>query len=354
MNKESLKPITQNFFQELQDAREGKPSSLRFIRHTVDTKAKVAEGEIFQVIRIGGSIYQNALLRRDNDILTIIQSVQEPLPVFHSEDVLLAFMKKHIDPNISHLALNFAYPMTPVPRGGLLDGTLLSGSKEHEFRGLVGKNVGEIIEKSFPKRDLHVAVANDTVCLLLSGLTQQPWNRLAGGIIGTGLNFAIFLDENTAINLESANFDKFTQSKEGKLIDETSANPGHHPFEKETAGGYLYKHFNAKLKEHNIDFAEIASTKELDQIAAASIPNVSVLAREVSEHSSSLVSCQIAAITQFYGRDTMFIIEGSLFWKGFRYKENVGILCRELVPQYNVSFVFIEESGVMGAAKLVA
>ena len=108
------------------------------------------------------------------------------------------------------------------------------------------------------------------------------------------------------------------------------------------------------MAKEGLDYPNVSSTKEMDNVAFNDIPKVSLLAREVSEHSSSLVSCQIAGITQFYNRDCTVIIEGSLFWKGYRYKENVGVVCRQLVPDHQVSFVFIEESGILGAAKLIS
>jgi hypothetical protein len=156
------------------------------------------------------------------------------------------------------------------------------------------------------------------------------------------------------VNLESANFDKFTPSVEGKLIDKASARPKSALFEKEIAGGYLYQHFNIRLHKEGLDFPDVKSTKDMDAVAFKDIPLVSLMAREVSDHSSSLVSCQIAGIADFLKRDCVVVIEGSLFWKGWRYKENVGVTVRQLAPEYQTSFVFVEESGVLGAAKLLS
>jgi len=353
----SLQKITENFSHELAEAQKGRKTSLPFIRHQLSLTPKVKKGEMFQVLRVGGSIYQNALVKRINGRVAVIKSHQKPLPLFTSEKVFLSFIEKALHPDVDHLAINFAYPMTPISRNGYLDGRLIMGTKEHSFDGLVGKLVGETIEKHVKdtyKRIIHVALANDTVCLLLSGLTQFRWQGLVGGIIGTGLNFAIFLDEGTIVNLEAANFDKFPQSAEGKRIDKASARPKSALIEKEIAGGYLYQHFNMRLEKEGLDFPEIKSTKKMDEVAFKNIPLVSLLAREVSDHSSSLVSCEIAGIADFLKRDCTVVIEGSLFWKGWRYKENVSIMVRQLVPQYQVSFVFVEESGVLGAAKLVS
>ena len=356
MDNQTVATVQKNFTKELDDARDGKKTSLPFIRHHLSLTPNVKKDEVFQVLRIGGSIYQSALVSQVNGKIAILKSTQQPLPIFTSKDVFLSFIDKALEPDVTHLALNFAYPMEPVSRNGYLDGKLIMGTKEHNFDGLTGSLVGETIERHINdtlKRTIHVALANDTVCLLLSGLNQFRWQGLVAGIVGTGLNFAIFLDEGTIVNLESANFDKFPQSKEGKLIDEGSARPGSALIEKEIAGGYLFQHFNLRLRKEGLTFPEIHSTKEMDAVAFQNIPMVSLLAREVSEHSSTLVACQIAGIADFLKQDCTVVIEGSLFWKGWRYKENVSVTVRQLVPQYQVSFVFVEESGVLGAAKLL-
>ncbi|MBI4079190.1 MAG: hypothetical protein HY429_02740 [Candidatus Levybacteria bacterium] len=75
-----------------------------------------------------------------------------------------------------------------------------------------------------------IAVANDVVRLVLSGLTKYSWTSLAGGIVGTGTNLSFFLDEHYVVNLESGNFNKFMQSDEGKSIDSHSVVPGNQLF----------------------------------------------------------------------------------------------------------------------------
>ena len=357
MQISSLQKISNSFKNELEEAAAGKKTSLPFIRHHLSIEPKVKKDEVFQVLRIGGSIYQNVLAKRVDGNIVIVKSTQKPLPVFTTEKVFLSFIDRVLDPDISHLALNFAYPMAPITRDGYLDGTLIMGTKEHSFDGMVGKNIGETIEKHIldkKKRVIHTAIANDTVCLLLSGLTQFKWESLVGGIVGTGLNFAIFLDQETIVNLEAANFDKFEQSPSGKLIDGSSARPHSALYEKETSGGYLYQHFNIRLQKEGLDFPHVASTKDMDKIAFSNIPRVSEIAQQVSDHSSSLIACQVAGIANFYNRDCVIVVEGSLFWKGWRYKENVGVITRELVPNHQISFVFVEESGVLGAAKLLS
>ena len=110
------------------------------------------------------------------------------------------------------------------------------------------EEIEQYVEHKYHKK-IIASTANDTICLLLSGLIDHPWSKIAGGIVGTGLNFAIFLDEHTSVNIEAANFDKFICSDECKEIDSESAKPGAALFEKETAGAYLYRHFNIILEK---------------------------------------------------------------------------------------------------------
>lgn len=386
-------------------------TALPFIRHTLSSTPIVKPGEEFQSLTIGGSICQSDRMRIDptssstklgirgarGKIHSLDHKIQEQ-PAFHTGEEFLAYVESLLDPNVRVVALNFAYPLTPVSRDGLLDGVLVSGSKENTFRELTGKPVGQTIEQYIKRklgRDIRVSVANDTICLLLSGLTKYKWDKLAAGIVGTGLNFAIFLDEHTAVNLESANFNKFEQTSEGKLIDKESVSPGTALFEKETSGAYLYKHFNI-IAERNGLKKRIASSKELSKLAEsahrhavrrladqhlnqwnykilkpsfvppsrdfgrASKPGMtigdnersSLIALMLLQRSAQMVACQIAGIVEFQKRDLTFVMQGSLFWKGYTYKEMVGETVKRLT-NYNARFVEIENADLFGAAKLI-
>src|SRR3989338_1539100 len=229
------------FSQMLSDSLTEK-TALPFIKHTLAPTPIVKPGEEFQTLTIGGSICQSDRMRIDptspslelgirgagRKIHSLDRKVQEQ-PAFNTEEEFLSYFESLLDPNVRVVALNFAYPLNPVARNGLLDGILVSGSKENTFTGLVGKPVGETIEQYVKQKLDHVirvSVANDTICLLLSGLTKYRGDELAAGIVGTGLNFAIFLDEHTAVNLEAANFNQFDPSPVGKIIEKKSTAPG--------------------------------------------------------------------------------------------------------------------------------
>ncbi|HCS79327.1 TPA: hypothetical protein DIV55_06345 [Patescibacteria group bacterium] len=346
----NLDIVTSSFLKELRLGKAGKPDSLRFIRHQISSSPTVQPNELFQVLTIGGTMCKNTLLRKTSDNFIIVQQTKLKQPGFNTAAIFLDFLNSQLHPNVKVLGLNFAFPLNPTTRDGRLDGLLVAGTKEHTFAGLVGKTVGETIEVFMKKknnRKVKISCANDTICLLLSGLTQTHWQGLAAGIVGTGLNFAIFLDEHTLVNLEAANFNKFTVSETGKWIDLASKKPGAALFEKEISGAYLFQHFNL------LTGLKINSTEELHKIAEGK-SNYAGIAQRLFNRSAMLVSCQIAGITKFYKNNITFVMEGSLFWKGWKHRETVTKHVAQLIPEYQVNFVEIENSGILGAAKLVA
>jgi hexokinase len=362
MDITELKTIQQNFTKELELSGRGTKTSLPFIIHQLPEQPLIQEGESFFVLVIGGSVYQSALCRKERGQTIITKKKAGTNPPFKSGADFLDFCEQHIPKDISTIALNFAYPMAPIFRNNnLLDGRLTGGSKEYTFDGLVGKVVGEEVEKYIKEkqgRDVRVAVANDTICELLSGLSSvnKP-EYLACGIAGTGINFAFFTDAVHAVNLESANFDKFQISKYGKMIDETSVEPGTALFEKEVSGAYLHQHFNLFTKELGID-STIESTKNLDEFVQkcdiGEDGEACKFAYDLVDRSAALVAAQVAGITAYKNTDMNFIMAGSLFWKGFGFRDKVQQYVKQLLPEHSVTFLLIESCEIYGAAKLIA
>jgi len=237
-----------------------------------------------------------------------------------------------------------------------LDGNLIKGTKQHTFDGLIGHNVGEEIEKYiFGKlnRTVDVEVANDTVCLILSGAGTYDADCLAGGVVGTGFNFGFFLNRECVVNLESGNFSNFAVTDSCRFIDGKSNNPGLQLWEKEISGAYLYQHFNYYAGKSGLEI-NLSSTEDLSSLAASSVTG-SELAQMIFKRAASLVAVEIAAILDFLKKDHLtVIIEGSLYWKGWGFRDIVTGKLQELgVDEGAVSVVHIDESSTIGAAHLV-
>lgn len=186
MNIKQLRIIQSNFLHELQDAQDGKKTSLPFIVHEIPSSSLVKEGELFEVLVIGGSIWKKAILQKTKTGIGIIKKETERSVDFKNEKDFLEFIDNEAKDNIQVLALNFAYPLKPIFKNGRLDGKLLAVSKERSFHGLIGKKIGFEIEKYILEkrkksreagsrfaRKIIVSLANDTICLLLA-VFKQP------------------------------------------------------------------------------------------------------------------------------------------------------------------------------------
>jgi len=352
----TYKEIAQAFLNELQQAAAGQTTSLPFIRHEYSPLSEVQEDEIFQVLVVGGSIYKSAMVQKVEGRLYVLSQMGGTLPVFLTAEQFLEFCVEQVDKHTRVLAINMAFPLTPSFVDGRLEGHLAFATKEHTFEGLIGEPIAQRIVQAVREargQEIVAAVANDTICLLLSGLTRMKWDQVAAGIVGTGMNFALFLEENTLVNLESANFSGFELSPEAKLVDAASSQPGKGVFEKEVAGAYLHQVFNTGLRLRGIEHPEIENTQQIDAIAMNGTGEAQKWADEVLERSASLVAAHIAAVTMFLDRPTSFVMEGSLFWKGYRYRERVLRVVSELVPKYDVLYVNVPDSGILGGGKLL-
>ncbi len=355
MHLSTLKTIQRNFIKELEYAENGKKSSLSFIANEIPYSPLVKDGQIFQVISIGGGVTKVALIKKQGSTHCLLKQLMFEQAPFTTKQDFLSCIEAHLAPSVTTLALNFAQALTPILKNDKLDGILIDGTKESTFKGMIGKPVGQTIEEYFAKkgRYISVSVANDVICLLLSGLPKYHWQELAGGIVGTGVNFSFFINKDNIVNLEAGNFNKFSQTEGGKFIDKTSLKPSGGLFEKETSGAYLYKQFNHKLETHKVSFPKISATKELDILILTDKPIISKLAQNVLEQSARLIACQIAGIIKFKQKNMTFIMEGSLFWKGLKYKQIVEDTVKKLVQNHTVTFVEIPNSPIIGAAKLV-
>ncbi|MCX7996545.1 MAG: hypothetical protein N2691_02160 [Patescibacteria group bacterium] len=361
MEISELRKITDAFVEELDMAQRGNKTSLPFIVNQFPDHPLVPEHDDFLVLVIGGTIFQVARCRKEHGQILILRKRAGELVAFSNKDTFLRFVEELIPDDVKYVAVNFAYPLSPLFKKNKLDGILISGTKEHTFDGLVGLVVGDTIEAYLKEKRgqvVTVSTANDTICELLSGVSKASRPEfLACGIVGTGVNFAFFMDSHHAVNLEAANFNKFPQSKYGKKIDEHSQHPNQALFEKETSGGYLFQHMNLFSEEHGLDL-KLKSSKELDDYAkkceVATEGDACAFAWELLDRSAGLVACQIAGITRYKAADMIFIMAGSLFWKAFNYKESVSKYVKILVPEYNVTFITIENCEIYGAARLVA
>lgn len=357
MDRLTLQTIRDTFAKEISAAAERQPSSLPFIKHILPELPLISDNTLFQVAVIGGSIFRYAIIQKQGHNYIILRSDEKPLQPIKEKEQFFETLESLLDPAITTMAINFAYPLEPVLRDNKLDGVLVRGTKEHAFKGLVGEQIGSVIENHLGEKfnqQFQIAVANDAICALLSGLTVEKKQHLAGCVMGTGTNITLFHD-GSAVNLESANFDKFTPSETCVTIDKHSTHPGTALFEKETAGAYLYQHYNLLLQQQPVAGSPVSSTEELAHVVEQDPGSpLAKLGSDLFERSASLLAAQLAGVGVFKQSPMKIVVEGTFFWKNDLYREFVERYLQQLSAEFPVTVIKVENSPIMGAAKLVA
>ena len=353
---EDLKKIRGNLTLEFTKASKGEKTSLTFAKHSI-TNNRIKNIHTMQVIVIGGSNIVSALLKIKDNEITIESKIKDELPILKDRETVLSLVKKYLLPNMNWMGVNFAYPLSPLVRNNIIDGTLIKGTKDHTMSDLIGKPVGEELEHFLNgnnKNEIKIALANDTICLIMAGKNKWPLNTLAGGVVGTGFNFGFILDEKTVVNLESGNFNNFNPTDTGKLIDEESNNRGYQLFEKEVSGAYLYRHYNLYAEKYSLSLKNLTSTKELNDLAQTDSTEAEY-AQLLFDRSASLVATHLSAIYDFKNNnDLNILIEGSLYWQGYNFESSVHRYLKQLdVDMDKVTINHIDDSYIYGAARLI-
>ncbi len=352
--------IQQNFLKELIAASKNKPSSISFIKHPFPKKPLLTHG-IIQGIVIGGTNYILSTEEISHGkTRNILERKTGVLPTFDTKQRFIDFLSEHLDPRAIAVGVNFGFKMKATyGKDGTLDGTVMAkGTKEHTFTGLT-EPIGTVLKTVFAKKygkNILTSVANDTVCLLLSGNGKEHGSLIAG----TGFNLGLLLENDKTdviINLEAGNFDKFKQSTILKQIDAKTKNPGEKLFEKTVSGKYLAQYFNEKSKELNLPIEPLLTSQELSELSHANHTDVAGdLARAIIERSAFLVASAIASLYEFTAKPNSFTIigEGSLLWNGWHYHQNIMKQLKALeVPSGAVTIKDVKDSSINGAVGLI-
>jgi hexokinase len=323
--KKELQQFTTNFISEMALGQKSidksqNHSSVGYHIVPLPLQGLVANGEIFQTIVMGGSVLEIGKIQNDDGKVKILEYTTKSIPLIDNKQVMMAVLEENLLPDAKVLSLNFAYPVEFVSRDGRMDARMITGAKQHQFEGVVGNLVGEMIEQFFASkgRFIKVNVANDTVCLASACLNYFDSHSAVAGIIGTGVNFAFMQDAGTVVNLESGNFDKLEQSETAKIIDPLSTTPNKFWLEKE-------------------------------------VPIQSRMALTILERSAQLTAVKIAGIYRWKNVPKLNILmEGSVFWHGYNYIPFVQYYLRVLgIEPTNIHFERVLQSSTIGAGKIV-
>lgn len=247
--------LISTFLSEMEKGLRGEPSSLRMIPAYVGVDGRIPEGAKAAVLDAGGTNFRSA-------VVSIPPQVEErksqPMPGATSavgeEDFYAAFADelRRVAPKatVKKYGWCFSYNCDATPE---LDAKLNCWTKGIKAPAIVGQYVGKELLKRLGGGE--VAIVNDTVATLLAAKATEgdrTYSSYLGFILGTGTNTA-YVEKNRnivklagldpegsmIINAESGSFDKVKQSDFDRAMDQKTQVPGHNPFEKMIAGGYL-------------------------------------------------------------------------------------------------------------------
>ncbi|HPW53802.1 MAG TPA: hypothetical protein PLI19_01890 [Erysipelotrichaceae bacterium] len=376
--------LTKSFVEEMKLGLAGKPSSLMMIPAYVSTEGEIPLNETVVAIDAGGTNLRIAYITFTKEGIVIenlkkqqMLGVEKPLHIDEFFSQLTDIIMPYLDRS-QKIGFCFSFAAEIQPDR---DGRILEFSKEIYVADCKGKLIFEELKKEIKKRgfnkEISGVILNDTVSTLLGGPAIKPTEKIDGQIgliVGTGTNTAyiekienitklnIKSDDKMIINMESANFNKVPQGKFDKFIDDNSANPTGHIFEKMISGIYLGNVICETVKqaakeglfskESTVENLPYFSMVEVDQFlrepfgdnllakACHNDKDVELLynfADLAIERAAKLVTCNLAAdIVQMDGgklksTPCRIVIEGSTYHKCYSYKEKIDRYMKEYV-----------------------
>lgn len=244
-----MKDLVDHFLSEMQNALDGKESSLPMIDSYCKPVAKVASDEKVIVIDAGGTNFRTCLIHFDKDKKPVTEDFRKcPMPGSDKEVSAKEFFAKMADETerlidkSDRIGFCFSYAVKILPDH---DGYPLFFSKEIKAPQVINKNLGRELLKELKRRghnieNKKIIIMNDTVTTLLAGMPEvekKGCKSCVGFILGTGTNAACVIN-GTVINEESGNL-KFSLGDIDEAFLKGTDKPDHYHFEKMISGAYL-------------------------------------------------------------------------------------------------------------------
>ena len=284
------------------------------------------------------------------------------------------------------VGFTFAFPTRMT---GVSSGLLIKWTKTWDVPDLVGADPVAALESALLRVGLaHLKVnvlLNDTVGTLVLGYFEDR-NTLAGGILGTGTNFAAWLGD-MAFNFECGNFDfgslkPRVQTVVDQELDSDSQNPGEQLLEKMVSGRYLGElmrrlmlpHFGASSLQVpdaivSDDLSHLLADREDFPVTGAFLERLGIqgadletrhlaisIAAIVMRRSAQISVLVVMALLEYVDsaleREHVITIDGSLFEHAPGYPETMKALLTELLGKRaaRVELKLVKDGSGIGAA----
>lgn len=297
-----VKEILNSFLEEMEKGLAGTESSLAMISSYISIPETAPKNKKIIALDAGGTNFRTTLIKFDEESNPHIEYfTNNPMPGMERQFSKEEFFNKiveYIQPVLKEsdrLGFCFSYPAVIDQQR---DGTLLYWTKEVNAPEVVGEKILANLTKTLQQRSLpcpkSMVILNDTVASLLAGVTATQFSKeynYIGFILGTGSNTSyletnrnikkekgLVLNQYQAINVESANFNKFERGDIDQAFDQTTANPGKYILEKMISGGYLgnlcYKILLTAAEEGLLSSATSQKLLKLENLSTPFLSNI--------------------------------------------------------------------------------
>ncbi len=254
-----MKPIIDEFINDMKNGLDGKKSSLLMIPTYISAEGSIKPNEPVLAIDAGGTNFRAVKMSFDNKLNLITENLQQrKMPAIDEElsnkeffATLAAYLTEYKSVS-DKIGFCFSYAVEIFPNK---DGKLLEWSKEVKAPEVIGQMVGKNLLEAMGTPNKQIVLMNDTVSTLLAGQAAtagREFDTYIGFILGTGTN-ACYIEQNSnitkatnlkanetqIINIESGNFNKMPRTDIDIAFDNTTKNPGRYSFEKMISGGYF-------------------------------------------------------------------------------------------------------------------
>ncbi|MCI1821831.1 MAG: hexokinase [Megasphaera sp.] len=279
---EQLKIFSDQFCHSLQDAMNGRPSSLSKLDACIGLPSGYEKG-VYLALDWGGTNIRASRVRLIGKRCYIIEKqVARPLKSigqydFTSPDTDRETLFDFIADCVATVALpNCTYVLGhsfsfAVCQDHIRDARLLAWSKEIKVPHMKGRYINKLLQQALVRKGLTdiipAALINDTTAALLASSYRGGASKVAA-ICGTGFNICFYDAAATHIyNIEAGNYNGGRQLKWDKEVDKASEKPGDHCLEKMVAGRYLCEVFRRTVMTY-FDIADIpaCTTEEMNAL----------------------------------------------------------------------------------------
>lgn len=288
----------------------------------------------------------------------------------------------------------------PVRKKEISEGVLIRWTKGFSAKGVEGKDVIRLLNKSLEKfvpLTSAIAITNDTVSTLVAKSYEDPCSDV-GVILGTGTNACYYekvssikklqafgiSSEEMIVNIEWGNFNGFKRTRFDRALDRASENHGRQLLEKMVSGMYIGNLAGLILADlwdliKPGDFkAEYISEIESDNrknlpgvnrvLRRSGVPDSKLLERKivkkicaaVSTRAARLAAAAIASVvTKMDPRVTRkhtIAVDGSVYEKHPGFSKQVKLTLKEIFRERsaNITLKLTKDASCKGAAIMAA